>query len=68
MIFFNLIFPSNTFERLFSKSDQPSDAMSVIYNIDEVYDPTLPANVNECKFDLTDKSSFVDFWVFFFSS
>ena len=39
--------------------------MSVIYNIDEVYDPTLPANVNECKFDLTDKSSFIDFWVIF---
>jgi hypothetical protein len=50
------------FGDFFSKVEQPLQKSSVIYDPNEVFDSTIPANVWECVFDFTDNDNFIDFW------
>ena len=52
---------------LFEKPVQSGSAQAVVFETSSIYDETLPKNVYECLFDLTDKGSYLDFWVMHFS-
>ena len=54
----------STFGDLFHivEASTPS-AHNILYGESSVYDRTLPSNVQECTFDLSSKSNFMDFWI-----